>query len=170
MSNRHLALLSQQRQSPQRRRIVQQNNWAKLRAWWRARAGAVEAAYDSALCSRRADGIWAKLTGSRPVAPVEAAYDSIHGLDEDQAPSAACWTAQDVAEALDGVVDDKCVLAPKEDHSAQDRSLRVMIGEHFPDGYFVCSAYDNGEDIARCSTMCFASARSSPHAARLGSH
>jgi hypothetical protein len=69
----------------------------------------------------------------------------------DASPAAiACdWCAQDVALALGGEVDNLGVLAPKEGHSDKDRSLRVMIGDWFPDGYFVCSAYDNGGEDDR---------------------
>jgi hypothetical protein len=37
------------------------------------------------------------------------------------------WTAQDIADALGGVVDKLGVLAPKPGHSDIDRSLRVLI-------------------------------------------
>jgi hypothetical protein len=59
------------------------------------------------------------------------------------------WCAQDVADALGGDVDDLGVLAPKPGHSAKDRSLRVMIGAQFRDGYYVCSAYKNESEDGR---------------------
>ena len=57
------------------------------------------------------------------------------------------WTPQEIADALHGDVDKKGVLAPKEGHSNEDRSLRVLVGDQYPDGYWVCSAYSvEGED------------------------
>ena len=60
------------------------------------------------------------------------AYDSADGLG---------WMPQDIADALCGDVDRMGVLAPKEGHSDEDRSLRVLVGDQYPDGYWVCSAF-----------------------------
>jgi hypothetical protein len=67
--------------------------------------------------------------------------------DNFAATSTKIWTVQDVADRLSGDVDARGVLAPKPGHSGKDRSLRVFVGDQFPDGYFVSSAHTvEGED------------------------
>jgi len=102
--------------------------------------------------------------------PPDAQTDAATTANATETATSGDWTAQDIAAALGGKVDPLGVLAPKEGHSAADRSLRVMIGPQFWQGYFVCSVIKNDSDdpmrmLAYVQRMCpFLPKRGAPSA------